>query len=121
MRQVAHVIVGIVFWLLLAAAWIVLVAGHRATVSAFAGAGFQIAVLIGVVLAVTTWWIRHNVGIYRRKGPRSGRPAEQPRTDRDRLGRRIRWAMPSGVRTARAQAHLIVERDGDVKTYRRAG
>ena len=29
---------------------------------------------MGAVLAVTIWWIRHNVSIYRRKGPRRGRP-----------------------------------------------
>ena len=58
--------------------------------------------------------------IYRRKGPRQGRAEIPPITDVDKLGRRIRWSMPGGVRTARAQRHLIVELDGDVKTYRRA-
>jgi hypothetical protein len=119
MRQVAHVIVGISFWLLLAAMWAMLVIGHQANGAAFRGAGFEVAVLAGVVFAVTTWWIRHNVGIYRRKGPRTERANQPPRTDEDRLGRRLRWAMPGGVRTARAQAHLVVEVHGDVKTYRR--
>jgi hypothetical protein len=119
MRQVAHVIVGIGFWLLLAAMWAMLVIRHQASAAALRGAGFEVAVLIGVVLAITTWWIRHNVAIYRRKGPRTERASLPPRTDEDRLGRRLRWAMPGGVRTARAQAHLVIEVHGDVKTYRR--
>jgi hypothetical protein len=119
MRQVGHVIVAIAFWLLLAALWAALVIGHRATGAAFLGAGSRVAVLVGVVLAVTTWWIRHNVGIYRRKGPRKERASQPPRTDRDRLGRRVRWAMPGGARTARAHRHLVIEVHGDVKTYRR--
>ena len=119
MRQVVHAIVGIAFWLLLVALWVLLVIGHRATGAAFRGAGLQVAALIGAVLAITTWWIRHNVGIYRRKGPRKERASQEPRTDVDRLGRSIRWTMPGGVRTARAHEHLIIEVHGDVKTYRR--
>jgi hypothetical protein len=121
MRQVVHAIVGIAFWLLLAALWVVLALGHKATGAAFRGAGFQVAVLIGAVFAITMWWIRHNVGIYRRKGPRQERASQPPRTDEDRLGRRLRWAMPGGAPTARAEHHLVIELDGDVKTYRREG
>jgi hypothetical protein len=119
MRQVAHIVTALVFWLALAALWARLAIDHKATTEAFRDTLFQIAVLMGVVLAITTWWIRHNVGIYRRKGPRKGRPEIATVIDRDRLDRRIRWSMPGGVRTARAQRHLVVELDGDVKTYRR--
>jgi hypothetical protein len=120
MRQVAHILVGVLFWLLLAALWVLLVLEHKATPTAFRDTLFQLAVLVGTVLAITTWWVRHNVGIHRRKGPRRGRPDLTPPVDQDRLGRRIRWAMPGGVRTARAQAHLVVELEDGVKTYRRA-
>jgi hypothetical protein len=120
MRQLAHVITGVLFWLLLAGLWALLVLKGKATPAAFRDTLFQLAVLMGTVLAITTWWIRHNVGIHRRKGPRHGRAEILPAVDQDRLGRRIRWAMPGGARTARAQRHLIVELDGDVKIYRRA-
>jgi hypothetical protein len=119
MRQVGHAVVGIAFWLLLAVLWAVLVIGHRATGAAFLGAGFRVAILIGVVLAITTWWIRHNVGIYRRKGPRKERASQPPRTDRDRLGRPVRWAMSGRVGAASAHQHFVVEVHDDVKTYRR--
>src|SRR6266536_1095324 len=116
MRQVGHAVVGIAFWLLLAVLWAVLAIGHRATGGAFLGAGFRVAVLIGIVLAITTWWIRHNVSIYRRKGPRKERASQPPRTDRDRLGRPVRWAMSGGVDAASAHQHLVVEVRDDVKT-----
>jgi hypothetical protein len=121
MRQVAHIATALLFWLALAGLWARLAIDHRATAGAFRDTLFQIAVLVGVVLGITTWWIRHNVGIYRRKGPRQGRAEIAAAVDQDRLDRRIRWAMPGGVRTARAQRHLVVELDGDVKTYRRGG
>ena len=96
-----------------------LVVEDKATAAAFRDTLFQLAVIVGIVLAVTTWWIRHNVGIYRRKGPRKGRASMPPRVDEDRLGRKLRWAMPGGPRTAWAQRHLVVELDGETKIYRR--
>jgi hypothetical protein len=119
MRQFLHTVVGVVFWAMLAAAWVLLWVDGKATGTAFRDTLVELAVLIGVVLAVTTWWIRHNVGIYRRKGPRRGRPETPVPTDEDRLGRRVRWAMPGGVRTARAEQHLVIDVEGDVKLYRR--
>jgi hypothetical protein len=121
MRQKAHMVIGLAFWALFATLWAKLFADHKAGLAAFRDTGIQLAAVVGVVVAVTTWWIRHNVGIYRRKGPRRGRPSQPPRTDEDRLGRAVRWDLPGGAIAARAHDHLIVELDGDVKTYRRAG
>jgi hypothetical protein len=119
MRQLAHSVLGAAFWAVLLACWLVLGLEHKATAEAFRDTLLQLAVVMGAVLAITIWWIRHNVGIYRRKGPRRGRAEEPPRTDEDRLGRRIQWAMPGGARTAQSQQHLVVELDGDAKLYRR--
>jgi hypothetical protein len=113
-------IVAVAFWLALVVLWFVLAIRHRATAEAFRDTALQLAALTGAVLAITLWWINHNVRIYRRKGPRRGRASEPPVTDVDRLGRDIRWAMPGGIRTARAQQHLVVELDGETKVVRRA-
>ena len=121
MRQKAHIAVGVGFWLLFAALWIKLIAAHRVGLQALGTTGFELAVVAGVVLAVTTWWIRHNVAIYRRKGPRKGRPSQPPRVDEDRLGRAVRWELPGGAINASRCEHLVVELEGDVKTYRPAG
>jgi hypothetical protein len=119
MRKLAHIVVALLFWLALAGMWVRLVAEHKATIPAFRNTLFELAALAGVLLAITTWWIRHNVGIYRRKGPRRGRMDVPPDTTRDRLGRRVRWALPGGPQAARVEPLLVVEVDGDVKIYRR--
>jgi hypothetical protein len=121
MRQFAHKVIGAAFWLLLAVLWVLLALEGKASGAAFRDTGLWLAVLMGAVLAVTIWWIRHNVAIYRRKGPRRGRPENPPRTDEDRLGRDVNWAMDGGASAALAERHLVVEIAGDVKTYRRAG
>jgi hypothetical protein len=118
-RQKSHIALGIACWLLFGALWVKLFVEDKAGPAAFRATGIQLAVVIGVVVAVTTWWIRHNVGIYRRKGPRTGRTTQPPRTDQDRLGRHLRWDLAGGPLAARERAHLVVELDGDVKSYRR--
>src|SRR4051794_31699109 len=119
MRQVLHIAVGLAFWLALIALWVLLARQGRASGAAFRDTGVQLAALIGAVLAITTWWIRHNVGIYRKKGPRQGRPELTPRPDEDRLGHPVRWALPHGPASALTAEHVIVDLDGGVKTYRR--
>jgi hypothetical protein len=121
MRQALHVAIGLVFWALLGVLWAVLALEGKASGAAFRDTGLQLAALMGAVLAITIWWIRHNVGIYRRKGPRRGRPELTPRTDEDRLGHVVRWALPDGVAAAATEQHLIVELDDGIKTYRRGG
>jgi hypothetical protein len=121
MRQKAHIVIGLAFWALFGALWVKLFADHKAGLAAFRDTGIQLAAVVGAVLAGTTWWIRHNVGIYRRKGPRQGRPSQPPRTDEDRLGRPVRWDLSGGAIAALDHEHLVVELDGDVKTYRPAG
>jgi hypothetical protein len=121
MRQFFHKVVGAAFWLLLIGLWVLLALEGRASGAAFRDTGLRLAALMGVVLAVTIWWIRHNVGIYRRKGPRRARAELEPRTDEDRLGHAVRWALPDGPVAATTEQHVIVEVDGAVKTYRRAG
>jgi hypothetical protein len=120
MRQFLHKLVGLTSWIVLAILWAVLAIEHKATGAAFRDTAFQLAAIAAVLLAITLWWIRHNVSIYRRKGPREARVTHPPRTDADRLGRRLHWTLPGGVDGARAQQHLVIELDGDVKTYRQA-
>jgi hypothetical protein len=121
MRQFAHKVIGAAFWLLLVGLWVLLAAEGKASGAAFRDTGIWLAALMGAVLAVTIWWIRHNVALYRRKGPRRGRAENPPRTDEDRLGRDVEWAIEGGATAALAERHLVVETAGDLKTYRREG
>jgi hypothetical protein len=117
MRQVGHILVGLVFWALLLVLWVMLVAERKAGPQSLAYSVQYVAAVGGAVLAVTLWWIHHNRRIYRRKGPRTGRPRVPTRIDEDRLGRPIRWQLEGGAEGALHIAHLRVELDGDAKVY----
>jgi hypothetical protein len=120
MRQILHNLIGLASWLIVATLWAVLVGEGNASPGAVRSTVAELAAVAGLVLGVTLWWIRHNVGIYRRKGPRQGSPSARPRTDVDRLGRSVRWSMPGGVLTASRAGHLVIELDGEIKSYRSA-
>lgn len=118
MREAGHILVGVAFWALLIVLWVTLVAERKAGPDSLAYSLQYVSAVSGAVLAVTLWWIHHNRRIYRRKGPRTGRPRIEPRTDEDRLGRPIRWQLDGGPECALDSAHLRVELDGDAKVYR---
>jgi hypothetical protein len=121
MRQLAHKAIGVVFWTLVIVLWILLIRDHKAGGRNVAYSVQYVGMIAGAVLAVTLWWIRHNTRIYRRKGPRTGRPEIAPRTDEDRLGRPIRWQTEGGADGARDVGHLRIELDGAAKVYLQAG
>jgi hypothetical protein len=121
MRQFLHKLIGIFFWVVIVALWLLLVVEDRAGSANIAYSVQYVGAIAGVVLALTLWWIRHNLSIYRRKGARVGRPELAPRTDADRLGRPLRWQLGGGAIGALHVSHLVVELDGDAKVYREAG
>ena len=120
MRQAGHTAIGLAFWVLLILLWVMLVREGRAGAAHIAYSIQYLSVVAGAVLALTIWWIRHNTRIYRRKGPRTGRPAVEPRSDEDRLGRPVRWQVEEGVDGAREAGHLVIDLDGEAKVYRAA-
>jgi hypothetical protein len=120
MRQAGHTAIGVAFWALLIFLWVKLVLDGRVGAANITYSIQYLSIVAGAVLAVTIWWIRHNTRIYRRKGPRTGRPELAPRSDEDRLGRPLRWQLEGGVDGARDAAHLVVDLDGEAKVYRTA-
>jgi hypothetical protein len=118
MRQAAHTAVGAAFWALLILLWVKLVRDHKVGAANIAYSVQYLSIVAGAVLAVTIWWIRHNTRIYRRKGPRTGRPGTAPRTDEDRLGRPVRWQLEGGADGAVDAGHLVIDLDGEAKVYR---
>lgn len=121
MRRFAHTTIGVLSWLALAGLWALLVASGDVSLAGVEQAALQLAALSAAMLAVTVWWVRHNVAIHRRKGPRAGRATDIPRSDADRLGHPLRWELAGGVHGARSEPYLVVELDGQTKTYRRGG
>ncbi len=80
-RQLVHKLIGIAFWILLVGCWVALWATGRVGAGNLTYSVQYVAIIAGAVLAVTVWWIRHNVRIHAKKGPRGLRPPEPPRTD----------------------------------------
>jgi hypothetical protein len=119
MRELSHKLVGVLFWLLMILMWVVVAKQHKAGVSNITYSVQYLSVVTGAVLTVTLIWIRHNMNIYRRKGPRRGRPEDAPRIDEDRLGRPVTWAVRGGHYQARRARHLVVDVEDGRKVYRR--
>ena len=118
LRQPAHVAVALVSWVVFALLWVLLfrqgkLGGDAIQVSAETVGG----IVLGVAI-VTLAWVKHNLRIYRRKGPRKGRPFRAPRTDVDRLDRPVKWEFSGGHKEARKASLVVVELDGEVKRYR---
>jgi hypothetical protein len=120
MRELCHKAIGVAFWAVLIVLWVLLIRDHKAGGRTIAYSVQYLAMIGGAVLAVTLWWIRHNTRIYRRKGPRTGRPEMPARIDVDRLGRPIRWATDGGAAGALDAGHIVVELDGAAKVYAQA-
>lgn len=104
-----RIVYGVLSWLALGAAWwAVLRRDHRTWLPELL---VPTAALV-VVSALTLLWVRHNLGIYQRKGPRRGVPEVQEPWLRDSLGRRLELPVElTGARLVR----VVV--DGDVKRY----
>ena len=121
MRQLFHTAIGIFFWIVLVGLWIALATEGRAGMDNITYSVQYVAVIAGAVLGVTVLWVRHNMRIYAKKGPRGHRPPQPPRTDEDRLGRPLRWQFADGHADAVGTSHIVVALDGEAKVYAAAG
>ena len=78
-------------------------------------ASLRLLALIGSLCGVViTLWIRHNIGIFRRKGPRMGVRQASMSFSRDSLGREVALSAPD-VFQARC---VVVGLEGGRKVYR---
>jgi hypothetical protein len=104
--------------ILLAAAWL-LFAWSWATVLGETSAETMraSAILVGLafvsVVAVTWWWIAHNLRIYRRKGPRKSVPTVQRDFSTDFLGR----VLPDDLGLLQRAPLLVVVSRGERKRF----
>jgi hypothetical protein len=75
-------------------------------------------VFIGLTVLFTSLatllWVRYNIGIFRRKGPRKTLTLVEENRDADFLGRRIERSGQGSMKAARV---VVVSVDGEVKTY----
>lgn len=108
-RRLVHGLLVVLGWLLFVWSW-------RRVTAASPEAGELGLLVLGslvVVPALTMAWVLHNLGIYRRKGPRRKVAVVQRPYERDFNGRRIEadWA---ALATAR---RIVIALDGDTKRF----
>jgi len=104
-----RVVVGVVSWFVLGVAWWVVLERDPRTW------WYELAVpavSLLVVTVLTLAWVRHNLGIYERKGPRRGVPGVEAPWTHDSLGRRL--DLTAGLDEARVVRASV---DGEVKRY----
>lgn len=110
LRGFAHVLAALCAWILFVAWWRrVLPTVRREDLDA-ALLFIALTALVSVVL--TAAWVRHNVAIYRRKGPRTRLPEVAESVDRDALGRT--YSHP-GTEALRRAPVVVVSVDGAAK------
>lgn len=68
LRILAHVIVVLAGWAIFFYWW------YLVAIRSWVETGIAMIIFVTLVVApaITSWWIFHNLGIFRRKGPRSG-------------------------------------------------
>ena len=78
-------------------------------------AGWALLYILVVFLLtglLTVGWVRYNVGIYRRKGPRRNIPEARETFDKDALGRNLAHPGLEALRTARLVVVSVTGDDG---------
>jgi len=96
--------VGVVSWVVFAVAWWLVL--RRDPGSWLPDLAVPVVSVV-VVTALTLLWVRHNTGIYRRKGPRRGLPAVDAPWTHDSLGRPL--ALSDEARSGRVVSVDVVD------------
>jgi hypothetical protein len=91
-----RLVVGVLSWAVFAVAWWLVL--RRDPSSWLPDLAVPVVSLV-VVTVLTLAWVRHNLGIYRRKGPRRGLPAVDAPWTHDSIGRPL--VLPQEALTAR--------------------
>lgn len=112
-RDVFHALIVVCAWVLFFYGW------YRVLpITRHSDAGWAILVILVVSLCtvgLTLGWIRYNLGIYHRKGPRRTIPDIPERFDKDALGNDL---VHEGWQALRASRLITVAVDGEKrKTY----
>lgn len=115
-RGTIHAAITVFCWWLFVYWWRSVLPGtlRQDAVAALALIGFTI---LGTTV-LTLAWVRHNIGIFRRKGPRKTLPPVSETLEFDSLGRRIEHP---GVESLRQARLLVITPGKDVKTLEPGG
>ena len=106
-----HVVIAAVVWGLFAWAWYVVFL--KRTNDQTLNGVLALGAFLLIMLLVTLGWVRHNLRIYERRGPRTQVPTVREDWSRDVLGRTVEadWA------AVRSASVVVIETEESVKRY----
>lgn len=107
-----HVVFAIAAWVVFAWAWYVVFV-KRVSDQTLSGV-LALGVFLVVMLLLTLGWVRHNLRIYKRKGPRTTIPTVREDWTRDAMGRRIE----ASWQEVRSAPIVVIDASERVKRYR---
>ncbi len=110
-----HVLIAIFSWTLFVYCWFRVLPQIRSRDAVIALAFIGVSILATVI--PTLLWVRYNIGIFRRKGPRRNPTLVTEERDTDVLGRRIGQTGPGSLKAARL---VVVSVEGERKNYETA-
>ncbi len=106
-RGICHAFLVILGWILFFAWWVRVLS--NAVGRDIATALLFIALTLASTVVVTLVWVRYNIGIFRRKGPRRNVTKVDERYEADALGRRIAGAETAALKRARTVDVSVVD------------
>src|SRR5512145_78198 len=115
-REAFHVLLAAATWVLFFYWWGIVLPQVRRDDAVMAA--LFIVLTSAATALLTAAWVRYNIGIYRRKGPRLQLTPAAPNRDTDALGRAIVRPDDGSLRTSRV---VVVAVDGDRKTMEPGG
>jgi hypothetical protein len=112
-RGISHAFLVILTWILFVYWWNQVI--PQITVEDASMAFLVIFLTFLICTILTLLWVRYNVGIFRRKGPRKNLPSVSEERDADYLGRRLDHPGYDCLKSARL---VVVSREDDRKNFK---
>lgn len=109
---VFHSLIALLAWILFFVWWNQVI--PQISVDDAAAAFLVIFLTVLLTSVLTLLWVRYNVGIFRRKGPRKQIPAVSEERDADYLGRSLDHPGYDLLKSGRI---VLVSREGDKKKF----
>ena len=111
-KGIIHALIAVLTWILFIAWWNQVI--PQVTTEDASLAFFVIFLTILICSVLTLLWVRYNVGIFRRKGPRKTLPSVPEECEADYLGRRLEHP---GYEFLKSAPLVVVSREEDRKNF----
>jgi hypothetical protein len=112
-KGIFHAFLVILTWILFVYWWNQVI--PQITVEDASMAFLVIFLTFLICSVLTLLWVRYNIGIFRRKGPRKNLPAVSEEREVDYLGRRL---VHPGCDYLKGAPHVVISREEDRKNFK---